>query len=242
MKAEKTIPYSYPRGMIHVLRFDSDIDEPEYYSYFCDVLLSATQDDIVEVYFSTGGGNGSSMISLMNLLGTCRAETHGFLLSEASSAGSYLFLCCDNHHVGKYSRMLCHTVSYGLGGSHHEVKAYVDYMDTEERRLVKDIYEYFLSEDEIGQLLNGKQIYLNDSEIIQRLEKRAELLEAEHSKQQQDVLNEMFPDYEELPDEVLLKLTKAQLIQYMKGEVIVDVGDTGKITVLPNPDLVEDKP
>ena len=49
MYKEKTLPYSYPRGMIHVLKFDSQIDEPDNYSYFCDVLLQASEDDIVEI-------------------------------------------------------------------------------------------------------------------------------------------------------------------------------------------------
>ena len=232
MYKEKTLPYSYPRGMIHVLKFDSTIEEPDNYSYFCDVLLSATEDDIVEIYFSTQGGNGDSMITLMNLLRTCRAETHGFLMSSAHSAGSYLLLSCDNIHVGKHVSMLCHQVSYGMAGSHHEVKSYVDHIDKEERRLVQETYKYFLSEDEIESLLNGKQIWLTEAEIIQRLEKRSELFQSESEKAKQEVIDDMFPDFgEELPDEALMKLTKKQLIDYMNGRIVVNVEDNGKISI-----------
>lgn len=233
MYKEKTLPYSYPRGMVHVLKFDSTIEEPDNYSYFCDVLLAATEDDIVEIYFATQGGNGDSMITLMNLISTCRAQTHGFLMSSAHSAGSYLFLSCDVLHVGKYASMLCHQVSYGTGGSHHEVKAYVDHMDKEERRLVEETYKYFLSEDEIQSLLNGKQIWLAEDEICTRLENRQKLQEEEHKQKQQQSLEEMFgEDYPELPTEVLNKLTKQNLIQYIQGEIDVVVEDGGKISIV----------
>lgn len=234
MFKEKTMPYSYPRGMIHVLKFDSNIDEPEYYSYFCDVLLSATPDDVVEIYFSTSGGNGDTMISVMNLLNNCKAETHGYLMSSAHSAGSYLFLSCDMCHVGKHVSMLCHQVSYGTGGSHHEVKAYVDHMDIEERRLVVETYKYFLSEAEIAELLNGRQIWLNEEEIITRLEKRGDLLEADHKAQQESAYAEAMAEFEQddLPESILKKLTKPQLIQYIQGEIDVHVEEDGKISIV----------
>lgn len=230
MYKEKTLPYSYPRGMIHVLKFDSQIDEPEYYSYFCDVLLAASEDDIVEIYFSTKGGNGDSMITLMNLLRNCKAETHGYLMSSAHSAGSYLFLSCDVCHVGKYVSMLCHQVSYGAGGSHHEVKAMVDHIDKEERNLVNDTYRYFLSEVEIGQLMDGKQIWLYEDEIIKRLEKRQDAFEKEREAKQKAAYDEMFEEFgEDLPDDILMKLTKQELISYYKGDLIVTVGEDGKL-------------
>lgn len=182
MYKEKTQPYSYPRGMIHVLKFDSQIDEPDNYSYFCDVLLQASEDDIVEIYFSTRGGNGESMITLMNLLRNCKAETHGYLMSSAHSAGSYLYLNCDVCHVGKYVSMLCHQVSYGTAGSHHEIKAMVDHIHKEETNLVRDTYKYFLSEEEIESLMNGKQIWLYEDEIIERLENRSKQYEEEREQ------------------------------------------------------------
>jgi ATP-dependent Clp protease, protease subunit len=234
MYKEKTLPYSYPRSMTHILKFDSQIDEPDNYSYFCDVLLAANEEDIVEIYFSTRGGNGESMITLMNLMRNCRAEIHGYLMSSAHSAGSYLFLNCDVCHVGRHVSMLCHVVSYGTGGSHHEVKAMVEHIDKEERDLVNDTYKYFLSDKEIEELLNGKQIWLYEQEIITRLEKRQEALEAEHKAKQEAEYADMMAEFDEaeLPEEILKKLTKQQLIDYMLNKVDVIVDEGGKFEIV----------
>ena len=234
MYKEKTLPYSYPRGMIHVLKFDSQIDEPDNYSYFCDVLLQASEDDIVEIYFSTRGGNGESMITLMNLLRNCKAETHGYLMSSAHSAGSYLYLNCDVCHVGKYVSMLCHQVSYGTAGSHHEIKAMVDHIHKEETNLVRDTYKHFLSEEEIESLMNGKQIWLYEDEIIERLENRSKKYEEEREQAQKEAYEAMVAEFEQedLPEEVLKKLTKVQLISYIQGDIDVKVEEDGSFTII----------
>lgn len=168
----KTMPYAVPRGQSFNLKFDSIIEGPENYNYFVDVLLNASEEDVVNIYFASGGGSGDTMVMMMNLISECRAEVHGYLLSQAHSAASYLFLTCPYKHVGKYTSMLCHQVSYGYMGSHHEVKSYVDHIDREEQRLVRDTYKGFLSEEETDQLLNGKQIWLDEDDIVSRLERQ----------------------------------------------------------------------
>ena len=43
----------------------------------------------------------------------------------------------------------------------------------------------------------------------------------------------MMDDFiEELPDEVLMKLTKQNLIRYINGEINVDVAEDGKISIV----------
>lgn len=224
----KTLPYSYPRGMVHVLRFDSQIDEPEYYSYFCDTLALATEDDVVEIYFSTPGGSGETMITIMNLMRMCKAHIHGVLTSSASSAGSYMFLCCHSHTVGDHVTMLCHQVSYGVCGSHHEVKSYVNHIEEEEKGLVADVYRGFLTEDEQKYLMSGGQIYLRKDEIISKLNARNNLFEMEAEKAQEDEDAAFEAMFEAPPENILKKVTKGDLIKYIRGEVDIDF-ETGNI-------------
>ena len=50
-------------------------------------------------------------------------------------------------------------------------KLYSDFID--------DVYDGFLSTEEIQDLKNGLEIYLNSEEIEERLQRRAELMQAE---------------------------------------------------------------
>lgn len=218
----KTLPQAYPMGMRYVLKFDSTIEEPEYYSYFCDVLSMANEEDYIEMYFSTPGGNGDTMITLMNLMDMCKAHIHGILTSSASSAGSYLFLKCDTHTVGKHCSMLCHQVSYGIGGSHHEIRSFVDHMEAEEKGLVEDVYSGFLSEDEKVRLMRGEQIHIRSDEIVSRLENRAAFLEEQQLSDEQEAIAEFEEMFAPPPDKLLNGLTKKDLIRMIKGEIGVD--------------------
>lgn len=228
----KTAPYSYPNSFTHVLKFNSRIDEPAYYSEFCDVLLSASETDRVEIYFNSGGGRGDSMTELLNIMDQCKAPIHGFLVGGASSSASYLFLHCDVCYVGKHVEMLCHQVSYGTGGSHHEIRDYVNHIERLESRLVKETYKYFLTDEEIDLLMNGKQIWLDEFEIAERLDKRAKAYEKEAQQAEQE-FEELFDDCDP-PDWVYSKLSKGQLIQFAKGESIITDwdDDTKKFTFM----------
>jgi hypothetical protein len=76
---------------------------------------------------------------------------------------------------------------------------------------------------------------LTYEEIIERLEKRAELFKEQAEQHNQQAMDDLFGDEEILPDEILNKLTKAQLIQYTKGEIGIEYEEVdGKYTFTIN--------
>lgn len=240
MYNEKTKPYSYPTSFDHVLHFNSDIDEPELYAEFADILISASENDTVSIYFATGGGSASTMVQILNLMKNCKAVLNGYLVSNASSAGSFLLLHCDNIFVGDYVEMLVHTVQFGSGGDYPSVKAHVDHVGRQAERLIRDTYKYFLTPEEIDDVLyNNRQMYLDSDEINRRLVVRNTEFEKLHQSsieaQQAEfmaMINE--GDY---PDWILNKLTKTQLIKLYKGEIyITDIDEANKKFVIKEDD------
>ena len=219
----KTTPYSIPKGMLYILKFDSAIEDADYYSHFCDVLMTATEEDNITIYFATPGGMQDTAIAIINMMSMCQAPIHGVLLSDASSAGSLLFLECDTHEVGRFVTMLCHQVSYGIGGSQHEIKSHVEHYGKIDDSLTKEIYEGFLTEDEIDAVLRGHQMYLGTEEIMERLVNREQFF-ADRA------MEEAVYEYENaVPSEAILKkLNKSDLIKLVRGGAGVNM-DTGEI-------------
>lgn len=229
---QKTKPYSYPVSFNHVLQFDSDIEEPEYYAEFSDTLISASENDTVSIYFNTDGGSSQTMVQLINLLRNCKAQIDGYLVGSASSAGSFLLLHCDNIFIGDYTEMLIHTVSFGTRGDFPSVNAHVNHIGKQAERLLRETYKYFLTDEELNDVLvNNRQIWLDDEEINRRLEIRQQGYMSEQKEAQTKAFN-LEDLYEEtLTREQLLKLTKPQLAQYVLGEISVDVDDNGKLII-----------
>lgn len=242
---DKTEPYSYPIAYNHVLHFNSQIDAPEYYSAFADTLIGAGEEDVVSIYFATGGGRDDTMIKIINLLRNCKAHTRGYLISEASSAGSFILLNCDEIFVGDYVDMLVHAGSYGSGGDYASVKAHTEYAWSKTKKLLEETYKYFLTEEEINDVLvNNRQMFLDSEEINRRLEIRQKLmLKDQESVQKQAIkeMEDMFSGGEQIPDWVFNHklMTKAKLISLFKGEVDIVIDEESKTFELIPVDLPE---
>ena len=56
-------------------------------------------------------------------------------------------------------------------------------------RFVRNTYKDFLTEDEIESVLNSKEIYLEDFEIRQRLQKREEIKAQQQHQSEQDMFD-----------------------------------------------------
>lgn len=225
---EKTKPYSYPTAYDHVLHFNSEIDAPEYYAEFADTLIAAGENDTVSIYFATGGGRDDTMIVIMNLIRNCKARVLGYLIADASSAGSFILLNCDEIYVGDHVDMLVHAGSYGSGGDYATVKAHTEHNWKKTKKLLEETYKYFLTDDEINDVLvNNRQMFLDSEEINRRLSIRTQMYEQERLKQMQDKEAEMEAMFDqEFPapsEDALKKLTKQQLIKLLTGEADLDV-------------------
>ena len=224
---EKTKPYSYPTAYDHVLHFNSEIDAPEYYAEFADTLIAAGENDTVSIYFATGGGRDDTMIVIMNLIRNCKARVLGYLIADASSAGSFILLNCDEIYVGDHVDMLVHAGSYGSGGDYATVKAHTEHNWKKTKKLLEETYKYFLTDDEINDVLvNNRQMFLDSEEINRRLSVRTQMYEQERAKQMQDkeaemeaAFNEQFP----LPsEEALKKLKPTQLRNLILDRAYLD--------------------
>lgn len=242
---QKTKPYSYPLSFNHILQFDSDIEDAELYAEFADTLIAAGENDVVSIYFNTSGGSASTMVQLINLMRNCKAHIDGYLVGTASSAGSFLLLNCDNIYVGEYTEMLVHTVSFGSGGDYPSVKAHVDHVGKQAEKLIKDTYKYFLTEEEMQDVLvNNRQLYLDSDEINRRLDVREKLMLKDQPSAQKQAIKEMedmFSEEETLPDWVLdsKKLTRQNLVDLFKGKLDIEINEEAKTFILIPVDLPE---
>ena len=244
---EKTKPYSYPIAYDHVLHFNSEIDAPEYYAEFADTLIAASENDTVSIYFATGGGRDDTMIVIMNLIRNCKARVIGYLIADASSAGSFILLNCDEIYVGDHVDMLVHAGSYGSVGDYATVKAHTEHNWKKTKKLLEETYKYFLTDEEINDVLvNNRQMFLDSEEINRRLIIRAEGFEKEHQQaitEQQSSLEQVYAELdslsEMLPDEVIDKLSKQQLRDYIKGTIEVKVNEDGSYEIVEVEEIEE---
>jgi len=150
------------------------IDSNDYFADLIELLRTATQEDVFHLYFSTDGGMLDATQELLAAMSVTEATVVGHLVNKAISAGSIIFLNCHEWQVYSGSFMMVHQMSYSAGGGNQNVKGQVDFYARMNEKLVKNTYTGFLTPEEIQDVLNGKDVYLEDVEVAERLEQYAE--------------------------------------------------------------------
>lgn len=157
----------------HDVFIDEPVANPSYYRRVVQMLLDASPEDTVVLHINSPGGYLSGLSSLMEAVKGTEAHTVAVLVGDVSSAASMLVMYCDSVCVTDSASMLAHNVSYSIGGKGNDIVAHTQHVAKTSERLVREAYEQFLSEKEIDELLNGREIYLDAEDIRARFESRS---------------------------------------------------------------------
>lgn len=161
---------------------DNGIEEPAKYRELIQILISATENDLVELVISCDGGALDTTIDITNALRVTEASTRAVITSKAHSGGSFIAVACDEVVAMPHVAMMIHQPRGATFGRHCEQMQEQKFVDEWIKGLYLDIYNGFLSVAEITSVLEGKDIWLNSEQINERAAKRDELRAKEEQK------------------------------------------------------------
>lgn len=203
--------YVKPSPQSFTYFIDGDIGEPSDYRELQQVLISMQEGDDLELQINCFGGYLHTTTMLSNSIRSTKGHVHGVLNGVAMSGGSVLLLSCHSVEVMPHSTFMSHTSNGFNGGKLSDTVRSVTSSAKQLEALYRDVYYGFYTEEEITEILDGKDSYLEYDEICERLEKRAKLLEAQHIADQKAAMDEMqalFEDEQDVPVEILAKSLK----------------------------------
>lgn len=161
---------------------DNGIEEPAKYRDLIQILIGASESDLVELIISCDGGALDTTIDITNALRITEASTRAVITSKAHSGGSFVALACDAVVALPHVAMMIHQPRGGTMGRHCEQMLEQKFVDEWIKNYYLDIYKDFLTVAEITSVLEGKDIWLNSDQINERAERRDELREKEEQK------------------------------------------------------------
>jgi ATP-dependent protease ClpP protease subunit len=239
---------SSPNTYKHDIYIHNGLEQPDELISILDVLYSASEHDQVVIHLNSGGGSIYSLDTLLSAIEMCPAHIHVIATGNIASAATFILLSADSFEISPYASLLFHSCTFGVYGESQDNLEYVQFVHKENERLMRDYYENLFSEDEINDIIvNKRQRWLTSKEFSERFEKASDKMKQQHEaqrKQDEQHLSEMFSELDELaklPDWVIDKVTKKQLLQYINDEIDFDIDeDSKKITIVPI-DTEEDK-
>jgi ATP-dependent Clp protease protease subunit len=170
--------FSDPYGVIHTFYLTGVIEDPDNYITWFRKFKNATPNDIIYISINSGGGDLNTCIQLLKCMEETDAKTIASIDGVCCSAATMVFLAADEHEVGEHSMFMAHNYSGGFAGKGNEMFTAITFEKKWLANFYETIYFGFLEYDEIQDLINDKDIYLNAGEVRERLEKRKKLLEA----------------------------------------------------------------
>lgn len=148
------------------------ISEPADYNELCYRLNAATSDDTFYLHINTYGGMIDSAFMICDAIKHSKARVVAHLSGTVASAGTIITMACNDIIVSDHLSFMVHNYSSGLAGKGHEMKAQQKFMDSSLNDAFKEFYIGFLSEEEMEDIIDGKDLWIGSSDVKVRWDQK----------------------------------------------------------------------
>lgn len=156
-----------------------EIGDPEDYIEWFHIISNARESDIIKININSPGGNLFTAVQMLQALETSQAHLVMNVAGGCMSAATLIFLAGDEYLINEHSAFLFHNYSGGVIGKGGEMYQSVIHQRKWSEHILRKAYKNFLTEDEINSLIDDKDIWMDCNTVIERLNSRNALLEAE---------------------------------------------------------------
>lgn len=158
---------------VYTINFFHDFDDPRYYLYYFKVLEEAHEEDDIVFYFNSPGGDINTLNLFLNALRRCKSKNVLARVNYAASAAALLALYCDNIEFNVNATLMLHTWSGVRYGKGQEIESDLNHSKKNYESMLRYICKKILTDEEIEQMINGKDFYFDGEEAVKRLKARA---------------------------------------------------------------------
>lgn len=158
----------------YVVMIDNEIGAPEHFRELLLLLLTATEGDSITLIINSPGGYIDSLMPIIDAISNAAVEVKCILNGECHSAASILALYCHSVEVRDTAYMLVHNFAYGDSNNMMRIKDKIDFYHARYTKFIYDAYEGFLTSEEVNEVINGKELWLDADNIRTRLNNRLE--------------------------------------------------------------------
>ena len=164
-------------GSIKEYYLSDEIGEPSDYIGWFHEIRNCRPTDLIKLHINCPGGNLFTTIQFMQALSETEAHIIVSVEGACMSAATLIFLMADEYMITNHSMFLFHNYSAGTAGKGGEMYHGMVHERNWSANLFKDLYSDFLTESEIKDMLEDKDIWMDANEVLTRLEKRGKKIQ-----------------------------------------------------------------
>ena len=118
----------------------------------------------------------------MRVLKECKAPVIASVEGACMSAATIIFLMSDTYEISPHSMFMFHNYSGGTIGKGGEMIDQIKHERGWSEKLLTEIYENFLTKEEVRAILDNKDIWMTAEEVVARLNKKAKAMKKQAGK------------------------------------------------------------
>lgn len=198
-KQSSSMPYfSRPVAWLHTFYLSGAIENASNYAEWFEIIRTAGPDDIVCMNINSMGGSYHTALQFRRVMMESMATISCSIEGECHSAASIIYLSGDQFSVSEGSSMLIHDYSSIVGGKGSEMIRQIQHEKISIDTFLKDVYDKFLTDQEIQNVVSGQDMWLDDDLIIERTQKMVEERDKMNVSPEENLEEEPEPEQEVL--------------------------------------------
>lgn len=148
----------------------NEIEDIEDYIDFLRALGDCHPADTVDMHINCFGGAMYAGYHLFDALLDCPATINMHVDGFCCSAASIILMAGDNFDFAPHSCVMVHAMTSLVGGKWHEIKAQLKFDEKWFAETAREVYEGFMTEEEIDQMIDGKDFWFTAKEAHERIQ------------------------------------------------------------------------
>ena len=188
---ENLVSYGKQATNIFHLWLIDDVGDAKLYMKWFDILQNANENDMVVIHINSYGGDLMTTNQIVTQIKTCAAKVVCQIESACCSAATMIALACDGMICMPHGYMMIHTSSGCTFGKQSDIRRQEDFYNKWLERFFQEIYQHFLSEKEIVEVLNGKDMWLDCEEVLTRFKRKVDAFNREQAKQKKMIASQV---------------------------------------------------
>lgn len=162
-----------PTAAKHDFYLSGDVLRAENYVEWFNIIRNAGPNDLITFYINSYGGDMYCALQFMSAIRETEAHTLCKVEGACMSAATMIAMMCDSFMVSPESVWMVHNYSGGTVGKGGEMADQIEFERRWSAKFIEEVYEHFLTTHEIEKVLDGKDIWMDADDVIERLLRRA---------------------------------------------------------------------
>jgi len=159
-----------PTGLVYHFYIHDDIGPAGDYVDLLDALYTSGPEDNIILHLNTPGGYFNTVCEILTAIRASQAFVTTRADGEVASGGSLLLFAGDGIVIGDFCEVMLHDGSGGAGGKINENLRSAEANSRRFAKVYHSVYEPFFTEEEVDEILEGKDLYLLAEDVTERVQ------------------------------------------------------------------------